>query len=594
MRICLVGKFPPIEGGVSARTHRIAHGLARRGHEVHVVTNAREVESAYRVHMREEDWDRCHADYANGGTVVVHWTALGTEHAHVPMDPAFVTRLASTAITVAREIGADCIFSFYLEPYAVAGHLASMTTGIPHLVKMAGSDRGRLWLQPDMRPVYDAVLQSAAAVFSSGPLGPRLEACGVRPARLQPIPPVMMPTEEFTPDGEAFNDSDFVELAGRSAPPGARIGIYGKLHKSKGTLVLLRAVRELRDRGQEIGVVMMCGGEWESHQRLDAEIESLGLIEAVLRLPFVPPWRVPAFLRSCDLVCSLEQDFPVRGHAPAVFAEGMATGRRVIGSTEVALKQPHAARLVDGYNCFLLRDAQDSHAVANAIERALRGDGEAVGRRARQFAEIAYTADGVLDAVESGLRRATGQADEIAESDDDPAHTRRMMQRLVRGVLLAETVATSVGVGAPNWFENRLRTQPPADAAAQDALRFGAQLSDSLSRDRTLSLCFRSAPDDGELLSRVPAVCAEVTIEHYRHDFASWLDDGDNPLPPPGDCTIATIPGMPPRLVFIDPALSALLQACDGHKTVAEIATEIQDAAETVRRLFEDGLLELR
>jgi hypothetical protein len=40
MRLCLIGKYPPIQGGVSARTYQLAHGLARRGHDVYVVTNA--------------------------------------------------------------------------------------------------------------------------------------------------------------------------------------------------------------------------------------------------------------------------------------------------------------------------------------------------------------------------------------------------------------------------------------------------------------------------------------------------------------------------------------------------------------------------
>jgi len=40
MKICLFGKYPPIQGGVSMRTYWTAHELAKRGHTVHVVTNA--------------------------------------------------------------------------------------------------------------------------------------------------------------------------------------------------------------------------------------------------------------------------------------------------------------------------------------------------------------------------------------------------------------------------------------------------------------------------------------------------------------------------------------------------------------------------
>jgi hypothetical protein len=44
-----------IQGGVSTRTYWAAHVLAVRGHEVHVVTNAKEVRQPFRMHTREED-----------------------------------------------------------------------------------------------------------------------------------------------------------------------------------------------------------------------------------------------------------------------------------------------------------------------------------------------------------------------------------------------------------------------------------------------------------------------------------------------------------------------------------------------------------
>ena len=71
MRICVIGKFPPIQGGVSMRTYWTAHALAMRGHEVHVVTNAKEVRPPFRMHMRAEDWTRCEARY-DAGSVTVH------------------------------------------------------------------------------------------------------------------------------------------------------------------------------------------------------------------------------------------------------------------------------------------------------------------------------------------------------------------------------------------------------------------------------------------------------------------------------------------------------------------------------------------
>jgi hypothetical protein len=52
LRICIIGKFPPIQGGVSMRTYWSAHGLAALGHEIHVVTNAKEAVAPFRMLMR--------------------------------------------------------------------------------------------------------------------------------------------------------------------------------------------------------------------------------------------------------------------------------------------------------------------------------------------------------------------------------------------------------------------------------------------------------------------------------------------------------------------------------------------------------------
>src|SRR5215467_6530016 len=152
MRICIIGKFPPIQGGVGVRTYWIAHDLAARGHEVHVVTNAKEVRPPFRMHMRRQDWKRCEATYgaqpssALPGSVTVHWTdPVDRSQYHIPLASPFVSKLAGTAARVHSECPFDVIYSHYLEPYGIAGHLAADIAKVPHVVRMAGSDAGRLW-----------------------------------------------------------------------------------------------------------------------------------------------------------------------------------------------------------------------------------------------------------------------------------------------------------------------------------------------------------------------------------------------------------------------------------------------------------------
>src|SRR5262245_52082497 len=161
MRICIVGKFPPIEGGVSSRTYWEAHSLAESGHEVQVVTNATEVEATYRMFMTPEDWARCEGTYPGGGCVRVHRTDPGDgKQQHIPSHNPFVTKLASQAAIVVQRSNLDVIYSFYMEPYGVAAHLASKMADRPHVVRMAGSDSGRLWNQRQFTPLYDYIFRN--------------------------------------------------------------------------------------------------------------------------------------------------------------------------------------------------------------------------------------------------------------------------------------------------------------------------------------------------------------------------------------------------------------------------------------------------
>jgi hypothetical protein len=74
MRIALIGKYPPIEGGVSMHQYWYAHALAALGHQIHVITNAKEVQPLFRMFMRAADWERCEKSYPGNGYVRVHWT----------------------------------------------------------------------------------------------------------------------------------------------------------------------------------------------------------------------------------------------------------------------------------------------------------------------------------------------------------------------------------------------------------------------------------------------------------------------------------------------------------------------------------------
>jgi len=172
---------------------------------VHVVTNAKEATPPFRMFMREEDWRRCEADHGVG-RVAVHWTdPVDRAQAYLPMASPFVSKLASVAARVHSEQPFDVILSHYMEPYGVAGHLAAQMAGVPHVVRMAGSDAGRLWRHPQLEPLYDHVLRSAQAVIATGAVAERAIARGVDPGRIVAAGGIVVPEELFAPIGPALD-----------------------------------------------------------------------------------------------------------------------------------------------------------------------------------------------------------------------------------------------------------------------------------------------------------------------------------------------------------------------------------------------------
>jgi glycosyltransferase involved in cell wall biosynthesis len=270
LRICIIGKYPPIQGGVSMRTYWTAHGLAARGHDVHVVTNAKEVRPPFRMHMRPKDWKRCEASYG-AGSVTVHWTDPADDSQfHIPMASPFVSKLAAVAARVHTERPFDVILSYYMEPYGLAGHLAAQMTGAPHVARMAGSDAGRLWHHPQFEPLYDHVLRSADVVIAVGTVAERAVRRGVDPGRIASAGGFAVPEELFTPKGprldlarmrkEVAADPDLRDLQWGGFTGGRPyFGVYGKLGENKGSFALLAAMSRLKRAGLKFGLVARAG-----------------------------------------------------------------------------------------------------------------------------------------------------------------------------------------------------------------------------------------------------------------------------------------------------------------------------------------------
>ena len=166
MRICILGKFPPIAGGVSHQTYLAAHELARRGHRVFVVTNADEVEPEFRQLLLAGDAERLEAHYSDGFVRCVQTDPVPVG-SYLPRAQPYASKLFGLGLSVIEKHGCDLVVGWYLEPYGLVAAQLAATTGAPLVLRHAGSDLGRLAHHADLRRAYAWALRRADRVLTT-------------------------------------------------------------------------------------------------------------------------------------------------------------------------------------------------------------------------------------------------------------------------------------------------------------------------------------------------------------------------------------------------------------------------------------------
>ncbi|WP_166427280.1 PqqD family peptide modification chaperone [Nonomuraea mesophila] len=431
-----------------------SYALASMGHEVHVVTNAGEVEAAFRV---QEDLyaGQPGADPRTKSAVQVHQTTSDARILrHVPFANPFVSKLAGTAARVVEEHGPfDFLYGYYLEPYGVAAHLASSWTGVPYGLRHAGSDIGRLYRHDGLRETYGHVARGADFWIAPTLTSRGLHHLGVEPERLHRHVRHSVPTPFFHPDAEpmdvaAVQDGiiEAGELNGiyrrreRSFRRGEpTLGMYGKAGDTKGMSDLLRAFAATPGGAAGHNVVIASSGPASEVRRLYTLAERLGIERNLTFLPFMPPWQVPSFIAACDAVAFLERDFPIGVHRPLVPREILACGGCLILSRDVARYQLYADQLRDRENC-LLADPRDVAELGDAIGRAL-GDpaaARAIGRRGHdEISRELEDWEGYVTYVSDNFARIASEAEsrriEMTMAETQAALARLYVDEAFRG-----------------------------------------------------------------------------------------------------------------------------------------------------------------
>jgi glycosyltransferase involved in cell wall biosynthesis len=312
MKILMLTKFPPTQGGEATKSYWIARGLGLAGHEVHIVTNAAETDAAFFVPDATDP--AAHLP----GNVHVH-VLDDVEEFHIPFHRAFAERLSSKAIEIVEEFGVDVVEAAHLTPFGVAALVTKACTGVPVVQRHGGSDVGYLWPSRGLHTILTRVLQAADKVVVGGGSPKPFLDIGLPVDRLASFR-YYIDACAFSPEGvpDPSIERDRTTLL-----------FSGKITPGKKLIELLKVLREETKPYQLVLLPVAFSVEMVSQL-----CERYGVAEHTMVLPPQPCWQMPAVLRSVDLVTCLETRFTTQNHWPLFPREVLCSGTALLFARE--------------------------------------------------------------------------------------------------------------------------------------------------------------------------------------------------------------------------------------------------------------------
>jgi len=337
----MISKYPPIEGGESSKAYWLAKAIGERGHEVHVVTNAWEVETNFRESIESQDLN---SEYQPKG-VFVHNTNPFIEPSYIPYSKPYTEKIASLAIDIIKEYDLQLIDSWYILPYVISGFLAKVITERPQIMRHAGSDMSRLLASPYLGTLFKSLFYKIDKIITYPSQKQRFLAFGIKEEKLFFNTKVSVDTRAFNPNEIPIDLSPFTKKKFENFPI---ITYIGKIGVSKGLFELLEASSKIKE-----DFLLLLVTKGKGFERLKKAIIKHRLKEKVILMNFVPPWRIPSIIKRSTCVVSPEREFPVSQHTPMLPREVMAVGKCLILSKELYEKR-RSLEIQDGENVIVV------------------------------------------------------------------------------------------------------------------------------------------------------------------------------------------------------------------------------------------------
>ena len=358
----MISKFPPIEGGISAKTYWMAKGFAERGVEVHVVTNATCVEKDYCIDDNIPELPP---------NVTVHYTDSNIPW-HIPFSELYVARLLDKALEVVLNNKIDVIDTNYLIPYGIVGYLLSNMTGIPHVLRHGGSDLAKFLNTGIFKHLLEKVIQNAAAIIT--------DEQNERLFKNRNSSTAILP--RYIPDERVFHPSTMPH----DVPTFACIGKINYYWKYKSLDKIAELFAGIRENNK-----LLLIGQGKGYADFAHHVEIRGLNGIEFR-KFVHPESMPALLAQIDYLLFFTQDNPIKDFSNIV-SEALWSGIPVITDKTTDITEYTQFINIDQKRQFIRLDLENLELARNQISTLIKD----LNSTTRFPTEIRYSYDRYIE-----------------------------------------------------------------------------------------------------------------------------------------------------------------------------------------------------
>lgn len=151
MKILLIGKYPPIQGGISTKTYWLYRHLRRKGFDFKIVT-------VYKDNYSIDAFDE------NESVSVIKDRDIPW---HIPESKLLDDRIISKAHFIAKSFNPDLIETNYLWPFNKDALLISILLNKPLLIRHAGSDIAKFINDEEFSVIFNLYCEQADLIVTN-------------------------------------------------------------------------------------------------------------------------------------------------------------------------------------------------------------------------------------------------------------------------------------------------------------------------------------------------------------------------------------------------------------------------------------------